>query len=300
MKAGKPFSDANSGMLDLMYGEMAGIQGRVAKGNGYGELWEQANKLTQERKALEESMTNTLGRGLNQSVLTRIRTATNKLMDGDVKAWDSLMDDLPESQRQAAAAQALETVFFTAAKGTKHSEMAVANFTKIKRDPALRDRILDPLPVDSRSTFMALGEAMTGFYRAMERSLANPSGTALGNAVQKAIEDGTMTQRLLGTSGRMLERALPVIGQQLFKTVPKADAGAARLQAATDLLADNSFRQAIVQYARGNIEAANALLKKSKPWVDWLKTRRVEMQESEYARLESAGIVALFEEETEE
>ena len=61
------------------------------------------------------------------------------------------------------------------------------------------------------------------------------------------------------------------------------------------MLTDPALRRAIVEYARGNIDRANKILNDAKSWGEWVRTQPLPMQE----RLRAAGIVALFEEETE-
>ena len=298
MSTGKPFGDANSGMLDQMYGEMASIQGRVAKAEGYADDWARANELTQTRKELEQAMQRTQGRGLNQSVVTRIDGAMNALLKGDPKKWGSLFNDLPTETRAAAAAQALEQVFFTAGKNTKMSQAWTNNFQKIKRDPELRDRIFDQLPMEARQQFMAIGEAAEGFYRATEK--LNRSNTANAMQVIDAIESPGFMNRILGGSAERVGGRIPIVSdwiRTIANRTPEAKkAGAAeRIKAGVDLLTDPAMHRAIVEYAAGRVEAANRILKDSQTWAQWVKQQPLPMQE----RLQSAGIVALFEEETE-
>ncbi len=293
-----PFNDAEIGEIKNWYGQIAEQQTRFAKGNDYGADWDRMNQLTRERKALEEAMGRTLGRGLNQSVVTRLKSATNALMNGDVKKWDQLFDDLPSDMRQAAAAQALENVFFTAGKGTKMSQSFVANFNKIKRSPKLRDRVLDHLPMDARGQFMAIGEAATGFYRAMEK--LNRSNTANAFQVIDSIEKPGWMNRILGGGLERGTRRIPIAGewiQQITARTPEAKRRGAfeRLKAGADLLQDPAFHRAIVEYAAGNVERANEILKNSTGYAKWVKLQPIPQQE----RILSAGIVALFE-ETEE
>ena len=203
-----PFNDAELGEIKNWYGQVAEQQARFAQGNGYGADWERMNQLTTERKALEQAMQRTLGRGLNQSVVTRLKSATNSLLNGDIKKWDQLFDDLPADMRQAAAAQALENIFFTAGKGTKISQSFVSNFNKIKRSPQLRDRLFDQLPMEARGQFMAIGEAANGFYRAMEK--LNRSNTANAMQVVNAIEQPGFMNRVLGGAAEKGTRRIPV------------------------------------------------------------------------------------------
>jgi L-rhamnose mutarotase len=297
-----PFRAESPGRLKMLYGQMAEIQKRVAKGNGFGDLWETGNNLIKDRKVFEEGMQRTLGRGLNQSVLTRLSSATNALLkNNDVKKWDQLMKDLPADQRTAAAAQALENVFFTAGKGTKMSDSFVKNFEKIMRDPAIRDRLIGDMTPENRATFMALGEAATGFYRMMDKALSNPSGTGVTNYVLKRLQEPGFMQTVIGGFADRATGRIPVIrdwAQTVLRRTPEQQTAQAanRLNAAANLLTDPALRRAIVEYAKGGVEAANKILADSQTWAEWVKLQPIPAQE----RLMSAGIVALFEEDTEE
>ena len=286
MTSGRPFGDAASGELDLFYGQMADAQGRVAAGNGYTELWNNANASVQTRKALEQAMQRTFGQRLQNSVINKIQTATRGLLDGKTNTWDELFRDLPENQRAAAAATALDNIMFTAGRGTRMSEAFVQNFNKIKRDPRLRDRIFDNLPMESRSQFMRIGEAATGFFRAMEK--LNRSNTANANAVISAIEDGSMFARLFGGARTAGER-VPFFSD-IFRRAPDAqtsDLRRSRVRAAADMLADPDFRRAIVEYANGRIDEANRILKGASAYEGFART----LTAAERRRLEQGGIV---------
>lgn len=297
-----PFNDAEIGELKRWYEITAEQQGRFAKGQGYGDQWEQMNAFTQERKALEKAMQRSTGVGsFNQSTLTKLKAATNSLIrDADPKKWDQFFDDIPADQHQAAAAQALQYVFFAGGKGTEMTGSFPAVFAKIKKDPQLRGRLLDPLPPEAVSTFMAIGEAATGFYRMMDRALSNPSGTAGTSYVLKKLQEPAFMARILGGGADVASGRIPVISDwvkiALRRTPDQQSAQAAtRLNAAANMLTDPALRRAIVEYARGNIDRANKILNDAKSWGEWVRTQPLPMQE----RLRAAGIVALFEEETE-
>jgi hypothetical protein len=292
-----PFNDAEIGELKNWYGQVAEQQTRFARGNQYEANWERMNALTQERKALEDAMRRTAGVGsFNQSVLTKLKSATNSLIrDGDPKKWDQFMDDLPADQQQAAAAQSLQFILFPAGKGTRMSESVVANFDKIKRNPQILDRLLDPLPTEARSQFMAIGEAVTGFYRMMDRALSNPSGTGGTQYVLNKIGEPEFMNRVMGFVVERGTGRLPVIGEWA-KTLTRRTteqqkaAQANRLQAAANMLSDPALHRAIVEYANGRIEAANKILRDSQTWAEWAKTQPIPFQR----QLQASGIAALI------
>lgn len=293
-----PFNDATTADLDHLYGQMADAQGRVAQGNGYGDLWQRGNQLVQGRKALEQSIQRTLGRNLNQSAVTRINAAANSLLKGDVKKWDQLMADIPPELRAAAAAQSLEGILFTAGKNTKMSQSIVANFNRIKSSPAVRQRLLGELSEEAQATFMSIGEAATGFYRAMEK--LNRSNTTNAAQVIKSIEQPGFMNRILGGAAEKGTTRVPVVGEwmrTLAGRTPEAKSAGAmsRLKAGADMLADPAMHRAIVQYAQGNVKKANQILRSSQTYMQWLKTRPI----PERNRIMAAGITALFDEDQE-
>ena len=293
-----PFPDIEVGELKHWYGQLAEQQTRFAKGNKYEADWERMNSLTQERKALESAQTNIMGRDLQKSTVGRVRNATNRLLAGEKQPWDQLMADLPAGMQAAAQAEAFRTLLFTAQKNTALSKSFTANFEKFKRDPQIRDRLLADLPPASRTRIMAIGEAAEGFYRAMDE--VNLSKTTNAAEAIKAIENGTVATKIIrGIQDNSLGR-VPVVGdwvEKLFRNTPeqRGAAGQNRLDAAATLLRDGKLHQAIREYAAGRVDAANKILKESRGWSEWKKTQPLPAQEY----IERAGIVALFEEETE-
>lgn len=294
-----PFGTAEKGELKFLYEQMVDIQGRVAKGSDYADDWKAANNATIARKNFEESMTRTLGRDLQFDAIARVDTAMKQLLAGKANKWDTLFDDLPEGAKEMAAAQALDQVFFTGKKGTEMSASFVANFNKIKNDAAIRSRIFEHLTPEVRTQFMAMGEAATGFFRALDD--VNFSRTGNARNVMDQIKKPGWINRIIGGVAEAGAGWVPGVGEairQARKSAPDAKTAAAesRMQTVANFLNDPALRRSIVEYANGNVQLANEILRNSQSYMAWLKTQPIAAQKN----FEAAGIVALFEEETEE
>jgi hypothetical protein len=293
-----PFGNRNSAELDQMYGRVAAVQKRVANEYGYGQDYASANQATIAKKEFETKMRDVLGRDLQYDAIARIDTASRNLLNGRPNKWDELFENLPDDQKSMAAAQALDQVFFTTKKGTELSGGFVANFKKIKESPELRDRFFEHLPTEARTEFMNIGEAATGFFRALED--VNFSRTGNARNVMDAMKQPGWMNRIIGGTAEVGVGWMPVLGQ-LIRNVRRSGpdartaAEAGRLRATADLLRDPALRRSIIEYANGNVQRANEILQNSKSWLAWQKTQPIPFQRE----LQSAGIVALFE-ETEE
>ena len=294
-----PFGTAEKGELKFLYEQMVDIQGRVAKGSEYADDWKAANNATVARKDFEDSMKRTLGRDLNFDAIARVDTAMKMLLDGKPNKWDTLFDDLPAGAKEMAAAQALDQVFFAGKKGTEMTGSFVANFNKIKRDPRIRDRIFKHLPPEVRTDFMNMGEAATGFFRALDD--VNFSRTGNARNVMEQIKKPGWINRIVGGVAETGAGWVPGVGEAIRtarRSAPdaKTAAEAGRMQSVANFLNDPALRRSIVEYANGNVQRANEILRNSQSYLEWLKTQPIASQR----RWEAAGIVALFDEETEE
>ena len=293
-----PFGNANSAELDRLYGQMAELQKRVAREEGYLEEWRMANQSTVAKKEFEAKMQSVLGRNLNYDAIARVDTAVNNLLQGKPNRWDELFEALPQTERPIAAAQALDKIFFP----TKRNMTAkfVDSWKRLKDDPELADRLFEHLDPEVRTEFMNIGEAAFGFYRQLED--VNFSRTGQARNVVDSMQQPSFMNKVLGGTAETGLGWIPVVGNIIrsarrTSTADQAQAAAVgRLRAASDLLRDPAFRRAVTEYANGRVEVAQRILKDSKSWAAWAKEQPIPMQQ----KIEAAGLAALFDEETEE
>ena len=292
----QPFPDADRAELERMYGELAEAQGRVADDFELPDVYQEAKLATRMRKGVEEDFRTLAGNRLQNDVIQGLRTATSGLLKGQVKKFDEFFEAIPESLRPVAAAQALEQVFFTANKNTRMSKSWLANYEKLLENQERMNRLFRYLPDDARQQFIDIGNASVGFYRAIEK--LNNSNTVNAQQVVKALEDPSFMAKLLGGVADQTTGRVPLVGDWIntvFRRDPgqRADAARQRLNRGVELLTDPRFREAVMEYAAGNVERANEILRDSQSWLQWT-------METNRDRLYAAGIVSLFEDETDE
>jgi len=295
-RTGEPFGDSSSGDLKVAYRELSEALGRVADDEGFADLRVEAFDLTKQRIALQERYQDVAGKRLDKDIVTGLRTAAQGLLKGEVRKWESFIDSVPAELRMAAAAQALEQVVFTAARNTRMSQGWLPNYEKLINNPDRMDRIFRYLPEDARQTFIDIGLAAKGFYRATEK--VNRANTANALRVIKALEEPVFLARILGGVVDQTVGRVPIIAdgvRTLLRRSPddKTAKNKARLEAGVKLLGDRRFQEAVTEYALGNIERANQLLQDSTSWAAWLA-------QTQSNRIERAGIVALFEDDENE
>ena len=290
------FSDAETGQLRLRYGQIADRLGRVADREGYGELYQRANALTETRKNLEQSMDAVQGREGRRGILASIDQAANEAVKGNVGRFEQLIENTPESQRASVATQVLSSMF---RPGSQKSFDMTAGFVKnweaLNRNTRVKDRIFAELPEEARASWDRLGNAASGFYEAI--STTNWSGTEVARQSIEAIKKGTFLQRILGAAAST-GRRIPAFGSIFGDEIRAIEKGESRFTAASRLLASPALRQATRLYARGDTAGADRVLEESNEWKDW--AREMMTARPEYkGRL---GIAFLFgaDQETED
>lgn len=105
------FKDADTGAAKNLYGLINDDQFRLAETVGRGEQYRLANSLVKMRKGIEDDMISLFGRELDQSLVTKLSTATTALSKGDADKLIKVLQAIPEDMRQMVAASALNTAF---------------------------------------------------------------------------------------------------------------------------------------------------------------------------------------------
>jgi len=105
------FKDADTGAAKNLYGLINDDQFRLAETVGRGEQYRLANSLVKMRKGIEDDMISLFGRELDQSLVTKLSTATTALSKGDADKLVKVLQAIPQDMRQMVAASALNTAF---------------------------------------------------------------------------------------------------------------------------------------------------------------------------------------------
>ncbi len=110
-KAKGTFKDANTGAAKNLYKLIDEDQFNLAETVGRGEQYRLAKSLVQMRKGFEDDMVSLFGKQLDQSLVTKLSTATTALSKGDGEKLVNILSAIPKDMRQMVAASALNTAF---------------------------------------------------------------------------------------------------------------------------------------------------------------------------------------------
>lgn len=105
------FKDADTGLAKRLYALIDDDQFALAEAAGRGEQYRLAKSLVSMRKGIEDDMVSLFGRELDQSLVTKLSTATTSLSKGDADKLVKVLQAIPEDMRQMVAASALNTAF---------------------------------------------------------------------------------------------------------------------------------------------------------------------------------------------
>lgn len=105
------FKDADTGLAKRLYALIDDDQFALAEAAGRGEQYRLAKSLVAMRKGFEDDMISLFGRELDQSLVTKLSTATTALSKGDADKLIKVLQAIPQDMRQMVAASALNTAF---------------------------------------------------------------------------------------------------------------------------------------------------------------------------------------------
>ena len=105
------FKDADTGLAKRLYALIDDDQFALAEAAGRGEQYRLAKSLVAMRKGIEDDMISLFGRELDQSLVTKLSTATTALSKGDADKLVKVLQAIPQDMRQMVAASALNTAF---------------------------------------------------------------------------------------------------------------------------------------------------------------------------------------------
>ena len=111
MKGQGPFKDASQGQLKMLYGTLAEDSLKLPEFLGLADEVTAARSVVKQRKALEESLQGALGKDLSKSLMAELGAGVKQLQQGKTGKFKTVMDSIPESERQQVAISALNDIF---------------------------------------------------------------------------------------------------------------------------------------------------------------------------------------------
>lgn len=296
-----PYADADSAILNKVYGVLSSDQLAAADSFGVGNTLRLANRLDQSRFEIQKAAQALFSRDLEKSVLPKVRTAASDLVKGNSTSFTSMINTVPTEMRRQTAVAVLNEVFTqgTRTGGGVGGGFATA-YRSLTRNKSAYETLMRELPPGARQTFDDLGKIADGIYRA--KALENTSKTARdviaaldnprtferiykGAAEMGALETVTSSVGLPPGSGAIVGFAHNLLKKRTPGTI-----------AADNFIGSNELRKAIDLVARGDIQKAEQLLSKSQKAQAWAKT----LSETDAAAVSRVGVIGWLTSQDEE
>jgi hypothetical protein len=264
-----PFADADTGLAKQLYRLIDDDQFALAQTAGQGESYRLAKSLVQMRKGFEDDMTSLFGRQLDQSLVSKLESATMSLSKGDADKLAKILTAIPKDMRQAVTASSLNTAFGKATQngtlnfntyakwyeGLLANKQAYAALMANLPQPA-RKQLSDLYRVSSNVSKATRERITTGRIQAVQQELqgadnmlSNIYGLAKRAAVGVPIEAATSLVGLPGAG----------IASGLAAALTKGKTNA--LKAADDLIASPEFQRLAVETVSTSNNPSRATVK---------------------------------------
>ncbi len=154
-----PFADADTGLAKRLYALIDDDQFNLAETVGRGEQYRLAKSLVAMRKGFEDDMVSLFGKQLDQSLVTKLSTATQALTKGDADKLVNILKAIPQDMRQMVAASALNTAFGKATQNGALNFNTYANWYEgLLQNKQAYAALMNNLPQPSR-------KALSDLYR---------------------------------------------------------------------------------------------------------------------------------------
>jgi hypothetical protein len=213
-----PFADADTGLAKRLYALIDDDQFSLAETVGRGEQYRLAKSLVAMRKGFEDDMVSLFGKQLDQSLVTKLSTATQALTKGDADKLVNILKAIPQDMRQMVAASALNTAFGKATQNGALNFNTYANWYEgLLQNKQAYAALMNNLPQPSRKALSDLYRVAdnvrkatreritTGRIQAVQQELqgadtliGNVFGVAKRAAIGLPIEAGTTAMGLPG------------------------------------------------------------------------------------------------------
>lgn len=275
------FVSAETGLLKKIESLLLSDQRPIAQSFDSGELFDAARTLVAQRKVLEEDVKLIFGQKIQKSLLPQVGRAVVALSKGEMKQFETLMENIPKEFRQEVVLSALNDAFTLGSR--KEKQLSIPGFVDwyngLKRNKTAFNVLVRNMPKDAAQRLDKIATVANGIRRAQEseiktgRILAVPElfnslETKLGRIFGIAVKAGAAE-----IPGSAL--GFPGVGTATVITNALAKGKTPRSQAADELLASALFKRTLEKNATqgGEIAAEQAeKLIKTKAFKTWLKT----------------------------
>ena len=196
-----PFADADTGLAKRLYALIDDDQFNLAETVGRGEQYRLAKSLVQMRKGFEDDMVSLFGKQLDQSLVTKLSTATTALSKGDADKLVNILTAIPKDMRQMVAASALNTAFGKATQTGTLNFNTYANWYKgLLENKQAYAALMNNLPQPARKSLSDLYRVADNVRKASRERIT----TGRIQAVQQELQGA---DSLLGSVYMVAKRA---------------------------------------------------------------------------------------------
>jgi hypothetical protein len=195
------FADADTGLAKKLYDLIDDDQFNLAETVGRGEQYRLAKSLVKMRKGFEDDMVSLFGKQLDQSLVTKLSTATTSLSKGDGEKLVNILTAIPKDMRQMVAASALNTAFGKATQTGTLNFNTYANWYKgLLENKQAYAALMNNLPQPARKSLSDLYRVADNVRKASRERIT----TGRIQAVQQELQGA---DSLLGSVYMVAKRA---------------------------------------------------------------------------------------------
>jgi hypothetical protein len=286
LKGQGPFKDASQSQLKQLYGALSEDSLKLPEFLGLADEVVAARTVVKQRKALEESLQGALGKDLSKSLMTELTTGIRGLQKGDPAKFSKIMNSIPDEDRQQVAISALNDIFSGGATKSKQFGLDgfVSSYEALQRNAKAADKLWQHVPPEVKDRMDSIYKVSKGLVEANRKDLNNPSGTARAVVGAMDAPNGILS-KLFKVGGQMsagaaatapFDAGVTGAGFGLMNALRNAKTKAT--EAATDMITNPSFQEAMQKYIDGDSAAANSILTKLKSTGSWISDQPPEVK----------------------
>lgn len=294
-----PYADADEFALRRLESALVRDQLEIVEGIGGTDLrgnLELANRLTAQRKDLENTIVGAFGRDGEGSIATKLRSAITSASKGDLAGLNRVINVIPEELRAEAVATALTSVSQSARAsdpGFGFAEFA-RTYDGLRKNPEALRRVTTAIGSDASRTLNDLYD----ISRRITDARANVLTTGKSNQalMQGMTAEGLLTRVLDTSIGRNITRiattsggaaaggpmgagAAAGAGETLIRAL--SNRGNDRLQQAGKMFNSPDFRNLAVEAATGTpTQSSIRRVVKSAPYRNWARLNKIQDPEA--------------------
>lgn len=261
---GNAFGDTTTFSLMGLYNALTDAQGAVIETIASPQVkaqWDAGKALVSQRKNLEDTATNLLGREFTRPIIPQVRGAINGLLDGNVRSFEQVISGIPEEYRSSAVVSAMDNIFTRGARNQTQLNMGGFSswWEKLSRSPTAKNALIQNMP-EGAETFL-------NNLATISKQYSSATATVPKTGIVKAMGD-------FGSDNGFLAKILPMIpvaGSRISGVFSYA--GPDVIKAASDLMASPDFRRIMVRGAQGQpTEQAQNAIQRSPAFRAWTET----------------------------